>query len=1180
MGRAFFGIGAAGTTQTFSGDYPDYLDGHALVLARRRTLAALQRAFTQNDLPQPIKVLQPIIPVRPDRIDRPKTQQQQYFATSPQPERKAPLADVIYPDRGDQGRRQLERRRLPVSEQDAFTQNDLPQPIKLLQPVIPYRPDTVDRRKMHASLQRAFFANDLPQPIRILQPIQPTFLDRFTRAMPQHQQPSFVQLQTATTPFDWLTQIYVDRFVRLVPQQQEPAFVIVERTAPIAAVAFPDRVDRPRSQQQIYFALAPQPELTVPLDWDTSYPDWLPRLRAQQQPFTMAPQPEVPAPLDWDVTYSDAIVRPKFLTALQPFFATSSQPEETSQWVDVRYPDRVDRSRTQQQQYFAMAPQPEQTSQWVDVRYPDRIDRPRVQQQQYFATSMQPERSVPLVEAEYPDIVRRPAAQQQLAWLYPLQQPVAAVTIYSVTYPDRIDRPRAQQQQASTFSPQPEITSPLDFYVSYPDRLPTLRAQQTAFFSPVQPERTTPIAVAIYPDGIARPSRQQTFVSFAPQPEQTSPNDWCSVYPDRLPRIVPQQQPFAAPIAPERTASLVDVRYPDRVDRSRAQQQAFATSPQPEITSPLDFYVSYPDRLPRLASQHLAFTTPIAPERTAPLADVVFPSRIDRPRAQQQQAFATSSQPEESVQLDWQPRYTDRLPRLVPQYPAFFFAPQPERSSPLATAIFPDYLRRIVPQQLAFVGMQPEVTAPRDFYVSHPDKLPRLVPQQSAFVMAPQPERAAPIAAVIYPDRIDRPKVHASIQQAFAISPQPEQTIELGWDAFFPDRAARAKTPANTHLFFVFAPQPEAPVPFAPAIYPTRIDRQQLRQAFVVAVLEQQTTPFFQSAFPLPTRTRASQQSSFFASPQPEQTIELDWQAYYPDRIERPTMRTSLQQATAFDPQPEQQALGWQAIYVDRVERAFAKPALYQAFAFDPFPIPNPPPPPPPPPPVPERLPIRIEQVQIPLGGGGGGWIVHAVTPRSWPDSIKIELPKPPARKDSEFDYALLPLGSDEAPVLALANGNVETFTDKGGALVVRLTADDGTMFYYAKLKRVRKGRVKQGQQIGVTESSSILPAALPSPSEEKKPAAPAVFGVLPVKRAPAPPAPDAPPLPEPPKQLAAPPTTKAIVRTKKKPTLGDALAQGAAIVAGALGIAWIIRTIRNAPPPKPKKKRRRRRRR
>lgn len=270
-------------------------------------------------------------------------------------------------------------------------------------------------------------------------------------------------------------------------------------------------------------------------------------------------------------------------------------------------------------------------------------------------------------------------------------------------------------------------------------------------------------------------------------------------------------------------------------------------------------------------------------------------------------------------------------------------------------------------------------------------------------------------------------------------------------------------------------------------------------------------------------------------------------------------------------------------------------PALFIAPADEVIPVPPIPPPPPPPIPPPRPRPPTPPEI-----GGGNNWAYALVLPpicppghrRLWDKEKQTWICVP----IDTVDYALLPL--NQADVKALADGVVDVFVDKKNLLVVRLTADDGTTYYYAKVERVKKGRVKKGDVIGRATDVAAAPKALgsgaappaeektssqpPPPSVQAKETEPAIFGVLPIakptiKWTPAESTSTLPLgwdlsrpllLPEPPKLAALPPPKSNVVRN---------ITIGVVVVTFVLGIMWYA----NRPPaPKRKKRSKKRRRR
>jgi hypothetical protein len=260
---------------------------------------------------------------------------------------------------------------------------------------------------------------------------------------------------------------------------------------------------------------------------------------------------------------------------------------------------------------------------------------------------------------------------------------------------------------------------------------------------------------------------------------------------------------------------------------------------------------------------------------------------------------------------------------------------------------------------------------------------------------------------------------------------------------------------------------------------------------------------------------------------------------------------------------PLEEPPGWWPLPLIRVVLAFG---VDEALATPPAPPPAPPPPFAPPP--------------ASLVGGGGAW-------RAMPPCPPDPLCPPDYRREwdqqerdwvcvpcDDVDYALLPL-ADAMKVKALADGVIETFIDGKTGVVVRLTADDGTVYYYAKVKRVKRGRVKKGDVIGISENTQIAPHMLsPAPRDDDEEEAasaepPALYGVLPVAPRPIPIS------PPPALQNGLPPAPSAIAALRPKLSPREVLVLSIGILGVALGIAWFIRTVgtgRRRRPPRRKK--------
>jgi len=741
-------------------------------------------------------------------------------------------------------------------------------------------------------------------------------------------------------------------------------------------------------------------------------------------------------------------------------------------------------------------------------------------------------------------------------------------------YPDHIPRPQNRAHQQYIFQTMIDRTSPLAD-ARYPDRVDRPRAQQpAAFTTSPQPERTAPLADVRYADRIDRPkSQQQQYFATSPQPERTAPIE-DTRFPDRIDRPkAQQQQAFAMGPSPIADVTYVTVLYPDWLPRLRTQQYTFALDPKPEETIQLDWQGYQPARIDRRqmrAADLPFFTFNPQPEQPGSQALAWHPAAIDRPR-RTPGWFAFDPKPEETSQLDWSPRYVDRLPRLAPQHTFFFFSPQPEQTIAQALVVYPaaiDRPRR-TPGWFA-LDPKPEQTISLDWQAHYPDRLPRLTPQQQAFTTDPKPEAPVPSSYVSYPDRVERRDVQASVHVAFVFNPQPEAPTPY-FNVVYPARIDRPAMPSSQQPFFVTSMEPERTSPLADSIYPDRLPRLEPQHRSVFFDPQPESTIQFPLAIYQDRLPRLEPQHRYFTfDPQPEETIQLDWQPRHPDQIDRRLSPTNINRWFEMDPQPERTAPLAASIYPDYIDR---RRFIDGYVTLWPEPIANPPPPPPPPPAKTAALTRHIRavggsgvQFDLPQCPPGFRWTLDRTTHR-W-----ICVPKVEAKK-AEANYAILPL-VDEVLIKALADGLVETFKDDKGNLVVRLTADDGTTYFYAKVQKVKIGHVKRGDVIGVSADAAIAPKALPPSSSASPPQSKGVFGVLPVA-----PTTALPPLPRPrpPTRLTAPRRQTRADVVRATPSVGSAIVGGIGIVGLAILVAALIRGAKKYPKKKHRKKKRRR---
>jgi len=656
-----------------------------------RPTAPLARHAPGWDVPRvTVAAITPVDLVRgvdhPDRGTQ-HASRQSYFAAAPIAlERPVAMADVRYPDI------------VPRPKMPAAAHLDATRPPPAPERTIPFPssswPDRVPRPSMPTAEQLMVAAAPVTLE-RTLPLADSEFPDRVPRpAMRAEQQ--------------------------LVSTSQPPA---PERTLPMADSEFPERVPRPamRPEQQLATtSLSPAPERALPMA-DARFPDEARRgaMRAERQPFT-TDVPQIPQPLEQTgigfVSAPDAITRPTYRAERQQPTAQNVSPEMPLPPAFVSAPDRPARALQPAPQHpwtTGVPPKPEETSQWVDARFPDRVPRPAVlaAHQPYFATSPQPERVLPLIEAEFPERAPRALqrAEQQPSFAtasppfpLPLPQPGAGYA----TYPDRFPLPATRAERQPFFAPAnvvPEVTSPTAWSASFPDRVPrpVERAEQQPFFAfwpfPLPNAALTQLqpVLSVGPD---RPSRsflhasQHQAHALAPSPIGLPIlQPILSVVPDAVLRYAAraERQWFAPPIAPapERVLPLIEAEFPERVQRPAfaPAQQLATTSETPKPEQAIEIPpVTYPDRVPRppVPSAHQPFfASPVAPEVTIPMAwTSTYPDRFPIPgtRAERQPFFSAAIAPVVPSLPDV--RYPDRATR------AAFHAVQ-QLVSPIQTTI-------------------------------------------------------------------------------------------------------------------------------------------------------------------------------------------------------------------------------------------------------------------------------------------------------------------------------------------------------------------------------------------------------------------------------------------------------------------------------------------------------------
>lgn len=724
------------------------------------------------------------------------------------------------------------------------------------------------------------------------------------------------------------------------------AVPILDRTAPLADVEFPDRVPRAlphasRAPAGGEYPAAPAPVVQQPF---VVFPDMVPRARSRLDFFALPPRPEVPVP-PTDVRAPDRIPRPLRVQLLEQ--TPAALPERAVALADVEYPDRVPRPVTRvEQQVFApeLAPGPERTAALSDVEAPDVPPRrpifPTANQLPALVLPPFPEAPVAKAFASWPDRVLRalPRVEQQPSAAAVPTQPDRPVPAADPAFPDRVSRPapRAVDQLAMTSLPSRPEAPLSQTTAAWPDRVsrPTfLAAQQPAFAAPSpQPERTFLFFDATGPGRVERPR-----VAVAMQPA-----------------VAP------APIAPERTDLARDVVYPDRVPRQifSAPQQLAVTElpPQPEAPLPLPS-AAHPPHAPRpLQPQHLPFALAPRPEQPLAVADARWPDRVSRPTYWAAQQLGATTEPPVPERTDpaHDPAFPDRVPR--PVFPAtaqlaaaWVFTSPTERPVPAYDPVFPDRVPRpwvAAAQQLAvtLISPRPEALLPEPA-VGWPDRVPRpaFAPaQQRARVAPPEaPERSDPARDPSFPERVLRPVLRVGAQlPATSLPPAPERSLPAV-DGAWPDRVfvpIRAYQPPVVAL----APTPERTATLADIRHPDRVPPPVPRpehqpSALAMPLAPERTDPARDAVYPdrVPRAGAVPWQLPATAEPPvPERTMPAT-DASYPNRVPRPVVRAEVQPHRAAPPEQLERTLAaTDPTFPARVERPAFRAAKQPLIAW------------------------------------------------------------------------------------------------------------------------------------------------------------------------------------------------------------------------------------------------------
>jgi hypothetical protein len=601
-------------------------------------------------------------------------------------------------------------------------------------------------------------------------------------------------------PSDWQPS-YPDRSLSLALARAAAPFEAFapapERSAPLASVVHPDRIAAMGASAMQAVAFVPIVSSSVFLNWSASYPDITARQPSVSASTSAGPvSPERTSPLAV-VTYPDTTTRPALAAASTPASVLPVAPERTSPVAWTFYPDALPRL-LMPASWVVVPPRPEGelALDW-QPEYPDRATAFALARSAlpFIAYAPAPERTSPAAAAIFPDATNRLslAGASMPAWAAPTALERPAPLAWS-SWPDSIYRTSlapASQLAGTEIAPRPDRTSTLAWSF-WPDRVDrqAYATHEQAFvtgLSPLPiPNTATPIGVgAWWPDSTwarSLPPGALQSLALAPSPLPDTPLRWQPHWPDAtsaLWRTAANRQPFASPVAPERTATLASASYPDSPPRS-ASPVAWVSMPSSiERSSPLA-WASFPDVLPRAALPPTWAAKPTALERTTSLAATAFPDAIASPARPQQQHSVLWPLPLPSVVTGWSAEYPDAIrgPKtLLYEQPSTARNTVPERSTPSAAA-------------------------------SYPDSLPRRVLAPSWFVADVRPERSAPLAVSSFPDSLLRllPLEH----QVSALWPLPPISLITGWWPSFPDSVRRPQEPQSS--FWAFPVLGYAPV--------------------------------------------------------------------------------------------------------------------------------------------------------------------------------------------------------------------------------------------------------------------------------------------------------------------------------------------------------------------------------
>lgn len=551
--------------------------------------------------------------------------------------------------------------------------------------------------------------------------------------------------------------------------------------------------------------------------------------------------------------------------------------------------------------------------------FPDVARRVSLPASQQLASAFSPLPIPPPVAPTYgwaplfPDVAGRlalGAAQHQAAALSPTQIAPSQVLGWDPCFPARTARTFVAASAALAFAG-PSLAWQLQPGVAFPDATRgAARSQPAGFAAPLVPERTSPLASAIFPDGTRRlalhASQHLAVTSLSPQPERTS------VFADatfpssttRLALAASQQQALAYVQVPSIPALTPPV-FPDATRATRlptAQHVAAVLGATP--TLPTFFASSYPDVVKRLATpQGDGFAMPAA---LVPFFGGTFPDATARRAGAQHQSFAGLGSPLPDAPLFVGSVFPDRAPRLAvatgshqafalgatPILPTFFAPTFPDATRELTLATGEYYVTALSPVPL------PNTAAPALAATWFPDVARRLT-----LATAEHPFAAlhpVPITPTFFGSTFPATTTKATLATAEQLATAQSTTpiVPALASTTFPDTTSR-RAPQQGQQAPVFVTVP----PLAASIFPDAVRATTRPQPSPVAAPVLPPVTFFAGIFPDATSRNAARQAVATAFVQLERTAPLAV-SVFPDATPRRAFVTSAHQAFAFGPTP------------------------------------------------------------------------------------------------------------------------------------------------------------------------------------------------------------------------------------------------------------------------------------